>query len=286
MGVDSLTSYYSPELKRRNLAALEKHPEFSFIQRDILELTPKDVRGAEVVFHEAAQPGVRASWGENFQAYTHSNVLATQRLLELCKELELQKFVYASSSSVYGDVSALPMHEELLPRPVSPYGVTKLAAEHLCYLYWKNYGIPVVSLRYFTVYGPRQRPDMAFHRFAKALYSGDEIQLYGDGTQTRDFTFVDDVVAATLRSAECDAVGEVMNIGGGSRVQLIHALELLAELSGRKPRIRRLERQRGDVRDTLADIGRARRVLGWEPRVRLEEGLSRFIQWYEREMLT
>ncbi len=286
MGVDSLTSYYSPELKRRNLAALEKHPEFSFIQRDILELTPKDMRGAEVVFHEAAQPGVRASWGENFQAYTHSNVLATQRLLELCKELELQKFVYASSSSVYGDVSTLPMHEELLPRPVSPYGVTKLAAEHLCYLYWKNYGIPVVSLRYFTVYGPRQRPDMAFHRFAKALYSGDEIQLYGDGTQTRDFTFVDDVVAATLRGAECDAVGEVMNIGGGSRVQLIHALELLAELSGRKPRIRRLERQRGDVRDTLADIGRARRVLGWEPRVRLEEGLSRFIQWYEREMLT
>ncbi len=286
MGVDSLTSYYSPELKRRNLAALEKHPEFSFIQRDILELTPKDMRGAEVVFHEAAQPGVRASWGENFQAYTHSNVLATQRLLELCKELELQKFVYASSSSVYGDVSALPMHEELLPRPVSPYGVTKLAAEHLCYLYWKNYGIPVVSLRYFTVYGPRQRPDMAFHRFAKALYSGDEIQLYGDGTQTRDFTFVDDVVAATMRGAECDAVGEVMNIGGGSRVQLIHALELLAELSGRKPRIRRLERQRGDVRDTLADIGRARRVLGWEPRVRLEEGLSRFIQWYEREMLT
>jgi len=286
VGVDSLTSYYSPELKRRNLAALEKHPEFSFIQRDILELTPKDMRGAEVVFHEAAQPGVRASWGENFQAYTHSNVLATQRLLELCKELELQKFVYASSSSVYGDVSALPMHEELLPRPVSPYGVTKLAAEHLCYLYWKNYGIPVVSLRYFTVYGPRQRPDMAFHRFAKALYSGDEIQLYGDGTQTRDFTFVDDVVAATMRGAECDAVGEVMNIGGGSRVQLIHALELLAELSGRKPRIRRLERQRGDVRDTLADIGRARRVLGWEPRVRLEEGLSRFIQWYEREMLT
>lgn len=286
MGVDSLTSYYSPELKRRNLAALEKHPEFSFIQRDILELTPKDMRGAEVVFHEAAQPGVRASWGENFQAYTHSNVLATQRLLELCKELELQKFVYASSSSVYGDVSALPMHEELLPRPVSPYGVTKLAAEHLCYLYWKNYGIPVVSLRYFTVYGPRQRPDMAFHRFAKALYSGDEIQLYGDGTQTRDFTFVDDVVAATLRGAECDAVGEVMNVGGGSRVQLIHALELLAELSGRKPRIRRLERQRGDVRDTLADIGRAKRLLGWEPRVRLEEGLSRFIQWYEREMLT
>ncbi len=286
MGVDSLTSYYSPELKRRNLAALEKHPEFSFIQRDILELTPKDMRGAEVVFHEAAQPGVRASWGENFQAYTHSNVLANQRLLELCKELELQKFVYASSSSVYGDVSALPMHEELLPRPVSPYGVTKLAAEHLCYLYWKNYGIPVVSLRYFTVYGPRQRPDMAFHRFAKALYSGDEIQLYGDGTQTRDFTFVDDVVAATLRSAECDAVGEVMNVGGGSRVQLIHALEILAELSGRKPRIRRLERQRGDVKDTLADIGRAKRLLGWEPRVRLEEGLSRFIQWYEREMLT
>ncbi len=286
VGVDSLTPYYSPELKRRNLASLERHESFEFIKRDILELSMRELRGAEVVFHEAAQPGVRASWGESFAEYTRANVLATQRLLEMCRELELQKFVYASSSSVYGDVSTLPMHEALLPKPVSPYGVTKLAAEHLCYLYWKNYGVPTVSLRYFTVYGPRQRPDMAFHRFARALYSGEEIQIYGDGRQTRDFTFIRDVVSATLRSAESEAEGEAINIGGGSRVELIQALELLAELSGKTPRIKRLERQHGDVRDTLADITRARRILNWKPEVRLEEGLREFVEWYEREMLT
>ena len=162
----------------------------------------------DYVFHEAAQAGVRASWGKSFDVYTRNNIETTQKLLEFYKGIKIKKFVYASSSSVYGDAE-LPMREDSLLKPVSPYGVTKLAAENLCYLYWKNYNVPTVSLRYFTVYGPRQRPDMAIHKFVKAILKGDEITVFGDGTQTRDFTYVDDAVEATILAAESNSVGEV-----------------------------------------------------------------------------
>jgi len=234
---------------------------------------------SEVVFHQAAQPGVRASWGREFAAYTHHNVLATQRLLERYRDGGLERFVYASSSSVYGEAERYPTSEELLPRPVSPYGVTKLAAEHLALLYDKAFGVPVVALRYFTVYGPRQRPDMGFHRFIKALLAGDAIGVYGDGEQTRDFTFVEDAVAANLAAAERGVPGTAYNIGGGSRVSVNDVLARLGRLSGRTPRIERGPAQPGDPRDTGADIARASRELGWSPRFALDEGLARQLAW-------
>ena len=198
IGVDCFTDYYPKEQKLANLKNLLSHGSFTFLEEDIVSLNlDKLLEGIDYVFHEAAQPGVRSSWGSNFEVYTRNNISATQRLLEASRKVKLKKFVYASSSSVYGDCP-LPMREDRLTRPVSPYGVSKLAAEHLCYLYWKNYAIPTVSLRYFTVFGPRQRPDMAFNRFIRAILKGDEITVFGNGSQTRDFTYVSDIVQANV----------------------------------------------------------------------------------------
>src|SRR5262245_64919423 len=195
-GVDCFTDYYDPAIKRRNLERARSHPEFALVELDLGEADLAALPDVQVVYHQAAQPGVRASWGADFAIYTHHNVLATQRLLERYRGSSLERFVYASSSSVYGDAERYPTDEGLLPRPLSPYGVTKLAGEHLALLYARNFGMPVVALRYFTVYGPRQRPDMAFHRFCRALLTGQAITVYGDGRQSRDFTFVADAVEA------------------------------------------------------------------------------------------
>jgi len=215
-GVDCFTDYYDPALKRRNLERAAREPAFRLLE---LDLGRDDLGGlpeVDVVFHQAAQPGVRASWGAEFAQYTHHNVLATQRLLERYRGRTLERFVYASSSSVYGDAERYPTDEELLPRPFSPYGVTKLAAEHLTLLYGRNFGMPVAALRYFTVYGPRQRPDMAFHRFCRAMLRGEPITVYGDGRQSRDFTFISDAVEANLRAWRQSAPQGVYNVGGGS----------------------------------------------------------------------
>jgi UDP-glucose 4-epimerase len=215
--------------------------------------------------------------------YARNNVLATQRLLEAAKGTALKKFVYASSSSVYGDAECFPTPESMTPHPVSPYGVTKLAGEHLCSLYWRNYGVPTVCLRYFTVYGPRQRPDMAFHKFIRAALDGQAIQVYGDGEQTRDFTFVSDTVDGTLRAAEVGPAGEVFNLGGGSRVtvnQVIHELESILDA---RILVKYLESQKGDARDTSASIERAVARLGYAPRVCLAEGLQSEAAWMKRE---
>ena len=280
VGVDCFTDYYPRNIKEANLSALLASPSFSFREVDLLDCDLEGLlEGVDAVFHEAAQAGVRASWGQNFRVYTENNVLATQRLLEAARGASLRRFVYASSSSVYGDARQLPVSEEALPIPVSPYGVTKLAAEHLCHLYRVNFGVPTVSLRYFTVYGPRQRPDMGFHRFIKAIMAGDEIVVYGDGNQTRDFTFVSDAVAANLACLESDAAGQVFNIGGGSRTSVNRVLQILEEISGQKPRVRRIEIQKGDVRHTFADTSRARQTLGFQPTVSLEEGLLRQFEW-------
>jgi UDP-glucose 4-epimerase len=209
------------------------------------------LEGVTHVFHLAAQAGVRKSWGQDFRVYTVNNVDSTQVLLEACVGRPLQKFVYASSSSVYGDAVALPMTEEAVPQPVSPYGVTKLAAEHLCHLYHSNYGVPAVSMRYFTVYGPRQRPDMGFHRFFRATMRGDPVVQYGNGRQTRDFTFVADAVSATVAAAARGTPGAVYNIGGGSRVELLETFELIRRITGRPLRIDQLDAQLGDMRDTV-----------------------------------
>src|SRR5512139_2707601 len=199
VGIDCFIDYYPRALKERNLIAARSSPRFRFIEASLVDAPLADLlRGVDVVYHQAAQAGVRASWGDDFRIYSDNNVFATQRLLEASRASSLQKFVYASSSSIYGDTDDLPMRETSRPQPVSPYGVTKLAAEHLTWLYWRNYGLPTVSLRYFTVYGPRQRPDMGFHRFLRAALGDEAIALYGDGEQTRDFTFVSDAVEATI----------------------------------------------------------------------------------------
>lgn len=284
-GIDCFSDYYARGLKEANLAALRGQPAFELIEADILQVEPaRLLEGVEVVIHLAAQAGVRRSWGANFALYTHHNLLTTQRLLEAAKDLNPLRLVYASSSSVYGDTRELPMRETSACWPVSPYGVTKLAAEHLCGLYHKNFGVAVASLRYFTVYGPRQRPDMAFHRFIRALLEGTPIRLFGDGGQSRDFTFISDVVEATLAAALTpEAVGGVFNIGGGSRVSVNQVIAMLEEITGRRTEVERLEEAKGDVRDTEADTRRAREVLGYQPRMELEQGLAAQVAWV-REM--
>jgi nucleoside-diphosphate-sugar epimerase len=280
VGIDCFTPYYDPTIKRANVAALLASPRFRLVHADLTtaDLDPLLV-GADYVFHQAAQAGVRASWGESFITYAQHNVLATQRLLEALKGRPIRKLVYASSSSVYGD-APLPMRETACPQPVSPYGVTKLAAEHLCHLYHVNYGLPTVSLRYFTVYGPRQRPDMAIHKFIRAIAAGDTISVYGDGRQSRDFTYVDDIVQANILAAFSGAMGSAINVGGGSRITVRDLLALLQELVCRPAHLSQLGGQKGDVGHTYADCTRAREVLGFVPSVGLEVGLRRQVAWH------
>lgn len=285
IGIDSLTDYYSLRLKQRNLHGLLQSPAFRFIQGDLteLELAPL-LEEVQWVFHQAAQAGVRASWGASFQVYLRDNVLATQRLLEAVKGSDIQKLVYASSSSIYGDAETFPTPETALPRPVSPYGVTKLAAEHLCHLYWRNYGVPTVALRYFTVYGPRQRPDMAFHIFCRALLQGKPLRIFGDGLQSRDFTYIADAVQGNLLAAERGPAGEVFNIGGGSRISLKAALAHLEALTQCEAHALNEATQKGDARHTSADIRKAQQVLGYQPTTTIEEGLAQEVAWM-RELL-
>lgn len=284
VGIDLFTDYYSPELKRQNLHRAQRHPNFRLVEGDVRELDWSELLdGVTVVYHQAAQAGVRSSWGQGFQTYTDCNIHATQVLLEAAKHANLSRFVYASSSSVYGNAAAFPTPETLVPQPVSPYGVTKLAAEHLCGLYHVNYGVPTVALRYFTVYGPRQRPDMAFHKFFKAVLDDTPIPVYGDGQQTRDFTFVRDAVAANLAAARVpEAVGQVFNIGGGSRVSLKQTIETMEAIVGRAIAIDYQARSKGDARHTSADVTRAQQVLGYAPQVSIADGLRQEWEWIQK----
>lgn len=277
IGIDCFTDYYPREIKERNIAQALKHRNFKLIKADILEM--KGFPEVDYVFHQAAQPGVRASWGQNFEIYTRNNVLATQRLLEFYKD-NIKKFIYASSSSVYGDAE-LPLKEETVLKPISPYGVTKLAGENLCYLYHNNYGIPVILLRYFTVYGPRQRPDMAIYKFTHAISKGEEVIVYGDGIQIRDFTYVDDIVEATLLAAESEFAEEVFNIGSGNRISVNELIRQIEEIMGKKAKLEYVERQKGDVKNTWADISKLKAMLNWESKVRVEQGLNNYIKWFK-----
>jgi nucleoside-diphosphate-sugar epimerase len=282
IAVDQFNDYYDPRLKHKNLAHLQNSPQFTLITGDIQNLEWSEIlKDVEVIYHQAAQAGVRASWGAGFRHYTERNISATQVLLEAAKDAEnLKRFVFASTSSVYGDAETLPTHEQIPPQPVSPYGITKLAAERLCMLYHKNFGVPIVALRYFTVYGPRQRPDMAFHKFFKAVLQDEAIPIYGDGQQTRDFTFVSDAIAANLAAATVpEAVGEVFNIGGGSRVVLAEVLDTMAEIVGKAIRKNYISKAMGDARHTAADVSKARQILGYQPQVSLREGLTQEWEW-------
>src|SRR4051812_36132786 len=240
VGVDCFTDYYPRAIKEKNLEENKLRQGFRFAETTIQDADlPALLEGVTHVFHLAAQAGVRKSWGKDFKVYTVNNVDATQMLLEACLGRPIERFVHASSSSVYGDRAPIPMREDALPQPVSPYGVTKMAAEQLGYLYHVNYGVPVVAMRYFTVYGPRQRPDMAFHRFLTAALAGQPISLYGDGGQTRDFTFVADAVAATIAAGECGVNGRSYNIGGGSRVSMNDVIAIIERVAGRHLQINR-----------------------------------------------
>ena len=280
VGLDCFTDYYGRDIKESNLAPLSARSNFRFVE-DTIQSVPLDalLDGVTHIYHLAAQAGVRKSWGQDFLTYTTNNVDATQRLLEAVKTRPLTRFVYASSSSVYGDGVPIPMREDVMVQPLSPYGVTKLAAEHLCLLYTANYNVPTVSLRFFTVYGPKQRPDMGFHRFLRAAITGTPITLYGDGEQTRDFTYVDDIVAALMAAGDRGRAGAVYNIGGGSRVSINQVLAQIEQIAGRPLDIRREPAQKGDMRDTFADTTLARAELGFAPRTSLADGLRAEYEW-------
>lgn len=281
VGIDLLTDYYDVGIKQANLAGIA--PERFEFRHEDLNRADLDalLAGVDVVFHQAGQPGVRKSWGEDFGVYLDANVRATQALLEAAKRAgTLQRFVYASSSSVYGDAERFPTLESDRPQPLSPYGVTKLAAEHLCSLYAANFGVPAVSLRYFTVYGPGQRPDMAFTRFVRAAVRGETITVYGTGEQIRDFTYVDDVVEANMRAALGSAApGAVFNVAGGSNIAVNGVLSLLQELNGGALDVRYVDKVAGDVWRTGGSTHAIEAALGWKAEISLDEGLSRQLEW-------
>ena len=284
IGIDQFNDYYDPQLKQSNVDKLLKSSKFKLIKANVEELDWQDLlQSVEVVYHQAAQAGVRASWGEGFTDYTIKNINATQVILEGAKKAEsLQRIVYASSSSIYGNAATMPTPETLCPEPVSPYGITKLAGERLCRLYQQSFGVPTTALRYFTVYGPRHRPDMAFHKFFKAVIEDRAIDIYGDGQQTRDYTYVSDIVAANIAAGKVpEAVGEVFNIGGGSRITLLDLLATMEQVVGKPIRKNYIDKAKGDARHTSADISKAKKILGFSPQVSLTEGLTQEWNWIQ-----
>ncbi len=286
-GIDSFTDYYNPGRKRRHLRKIISDPRFELVEDDLNRCDIGELLDdVSAVFHLAAQAGVRKSWGEDFICYVDSNITATQKLLEAVKDLGGVRIVYSSSSSVYGETEKLPMSEDDQLKPVSPYGVTKLSGEGLCELYRYNFGIDVVSLRYFTVYGPRQRPDMAFSRFLSSAITGGRIEIFGDGTQTRDFTFISDAVEANMLAMDYRGDQSIFNIGGGSRSSILKVLDIIRGISGSELEVDFIEKARGDVTDTWADTSRAEKELGFRPRIDLKEGLRREFEWYRNHIET
>jgi nucleoside-diphosphate-sugar epimerase len=279
VGLDCFVPYYPRPLKDRNLAEAKKHPKFRFLSLDLRtdDLKPA-VDGVDIVYHLAAMPGLVASWTD-FDLYLSCNVTGTQKLLEAVKGSKaLKRFVYGSTSSVYGKFAS---GDETLPtKPVSPYGVTKLAGEQIAKAHLETFGTPVSVLRFFSVYGPRQRPDMAYNIFIRALLTGEPITVFGDGQQVRGNTFVTDCVEAVVKSAEAP-IGETFNVGGGEMVSVRDVLVKLERIAGKKFTVRTEAARPGDQRHTFADTTKLRRVLGWEPRTTLDEGLSRQYEWQQ-----
>jgi nucleoside-diphosphate-sugar epimerase len=290
MGVDCFDIYYSRSQKEKNLMPVLLHPQFKLVEDNLSTMAlVKVLKGTEAVVHLAAQPGVRGSWGSSFHRYITNNIQVTQKLLEESKANKLKRFVYASSSSVYGDVQPQAgeeiavLNEEMMCKPRSPYGVTKLAGENLCQLYHQEYRMPTVSLRFFSVYGPGQRPDMAFNRFCHSILHDAALTIYGDGKQIRDFTYVEDVAEIIAASVTCDAaVGQIVNVGGGSPAALMEAVALLEEISGKSCVKTYLERQRGDVFSTRADTAKLEKIFGIKPKTSLREGLARQWEWMQK----
>jgi UDP-glucose 4-epimerase len=283
VGIDCFSDYYSRSLKEQNLARARDHSAFAFKELDLVEDDlVAALSDAELVFHLADRSGIRSTRRNQFDDYVRDNLLATQRLLEVVGTATIRRFVYAGSSSIYGAAERLPTKESNLPRPLSAYGMTKLAAENMVHLFGHNHGLPAVTLRYFNVYGPRQRPDMAIARFIQGLVDGTPVEIFGDGEQTRDFTYVDDVVDATLRAATANVSGKILNVGGGSRATVNAVLGLLEEISGATAHRAYLPAAPEDHRHGGASINLARQYLAWEPRVSLRDGLARQWSWFHR----
>ena len=273
LGVDSFTDYYERSRKERNAASLD------VLEADLSSAPLAPIlAGADGIFHLAGQPGVRASWGESFQLYLDRNVRATQRVFEAAADAEI-RVVFASSSSVYGDAETYPTTEDVVPRPISPYGITKLACEQLAVAIDRARGLEAVVLRYFTVYGPRQRPDMAFTAMLEALARGERFRLFGDGTAARSFTYVGDTVTATIAAMSQGRRGEIYNVGGGDEATMNEAIALVEEVSGRSLDVERVEAAAGDVKRTKADVSKAAAELGWAPETPLRDGLAAQWEW-------
>ncbi len=283
IGVDCFTPYYDRDAKEHNIASARAHERFEFVEADLRSCDVEALlSGIDAVYHQAGQAGVRLSWSDGFADYVGHNVLATQRLLEAVHGARPgARVVYASSSSVYGNQPRYPTVETDLPKPFSPYGVTKLAAEHLCGLYAENWGVHTVSLRYFTVFGPRQRPDMSIHRLCRAAVDGSTFPLYGDGTQIREFTYVSDIAAANLAAAEADAApGTYVNVAGGAEIVLNDLVALVGEIAGAPVAVEPEPKKAGDSVRNGGAIDRARELLGWEPKVSLRDGIAAQIAWH------
>lgn len=283
-GIDCFTDYYDPAIKRANIAGIDGNDGFELRQVDLAvdDLTPH-LDGVGTIFHQAATPGVRASWSDGFIASVTNNVTGTQRLLEAARTVGVDRFVYASSSSVYGDASEIPMREDGPLRPYSPYGVTKLSAEQLCTVYAQNFGVPTISLRYFTVYGPRQRPDMATHRMIQAALNNTPFPLYGAASHVRDFTFVDDIVAANVAATRSGSEpGTIVNVAGGSIVTIAELIATVEDVTGAPLELDDQGRKAGDVHHTEADLTRARDLLDWSSRTTLRDGIAAQVEWHQR----
>lgn len=282
IGIDCFTEYYDRKLKERNISSILSSKKFTFVEADIMDASlGQYLKDVKYIFHQAGQPGVRGSWGKEFDIYVKNNILVTQRILEIVKDFEIKKFIYASSSSVYGNIDELPVKESQLTKPFSPYGVTKLAAEQLCNLYFENHGIPTVALRYFTVYGPRQRPEMSMSKFIKDMISGNCITIYGDGKQIRDFTYIDDIVKANLLAMESPVEGEVFNVGSSRPIKLIEVIKILEKLVGKKANIEFMHKQDGDVRETYADINKIESLYGYKASIDIEKGLYNQLDYFK-----
>lgn len=281
-GVDALTDYYNPGIKKENIKAALQNEKFTFIQEDLLTTgITKNINQFDFIFHLAAQPGVRDSWGKFFNSYVNNNILTTQILLEAVKESKrVKKFIFASSSSVYGEITKEKVLEEDPVKPYSPYGVTKLAAENLCSLYKKNFGLPTVSLRFFSVYGPRQRPDMAFSKLIKSAIKGSDFTLYGNGCQQRDFTYVDDIVEGIMKAAFNEKCNGVYNLGSNSMTSVNEVISFVEEIIDKKISIKYLPFQKGDVQKTSADISKAQKDFCYSPRYGVFQGIEKQINFY------
>lgn len=285
VGIDSFTPYYDVLIKRRNISNAVLNPKYKLLEIDLsTRLDENLLDGVTHIFHQAGQPGVRASWGAEFNEYVEWNIKATQNLLELASQSgRITSFVAASSSSVYGNAKRYPTNETDLPSPVSPYGVTKLAAENLCTLYGDQFGLPTISLRYFTVFGPRQRPDMAMRRIVDSVLTGCEFTISGNGEQIRDFTFVDDVIDAIMLSSRYVSRNKeperVLNIGGGQQTSLLEVIATIEKISNTKANLKFEANSKGDPFRTGSDSTKARRVLGWNPQTTVDDGMVKMFDW-------